>query len=195
MFIVKQPLETLISGNTAEELGITSFHAVNMTQSNTDKGHQETTDTLPETDDPTINTIVRKYSKLFFGIGKCKNRKITLHTKTDAKPCIQPIRPIPFHLRKKIDDTVNDIIKQGVCEESVGPTEWLSNPVIVPKGDGTIRITVDYRNLNKSHINTHSPIPRIEDLRASMNGLEWVQILFKSRLKTGFLSIRVIRAI
>ena len=103
MFIVRQPLETLISGNTAEELDIISFHAINMTQSNSDKGHQETTDTLPETNDTKINAIVRKYSKIFYGIGKCKNRKITLHTKTNAKPCIQPIRPISFHLRKQFD--------------------------------------------------------------------------------------------
>ena len=47
------------------------------------------------------------------------------------------------------------MIKEGVFEEHKGPTEWLSNPVIVPKNDEAIRITVDYRNLNKLLLNVH----------------------------------------
>ena len=61
---------------------------------------------------------------------------------------IQPIRPIPFHLRKKFDAEVDKMIQEEVFEEHKGPTEWLCNPVIISKNDEAIRITVDYRNLN-----------------------------------------------
>ena len=60
-----------------------------------------------------------------------------------------------------------------VCLRSNGPNEWVSNPVIVPKDNGSIRITVDYRYVNKSLVNSHNPTPRIDDLRASMNGCQY----------------------
>ena len=96
----------------------------------------------------------------------------TLHTKDNVKPCIQPIRPIPFHLRKKFNSTVDQMI-EGVFEEYNGQNEWISNPVIVPKDDKSIHIPIDYRNVNKSLINSHSLIPRIDDLQASMNGCQY----------------------
>ena len=96
---------------------------------------------FPITNDTKINNILQKHSKVFSGIGKCKNKIITVHAKENAKPCIQPIRPIPFHLRKKFDSTVQDMIDQGVFEEYSGSAEWISNPVIIPKDDGSIRIS------------------------------------------------------
>ena len=65
------------------------------------------------------------------------------------------------------------MISKGIFEEYNGPNEWISNPVIIPKEDGSLHITVDYRNMNKHLINTHSPIPRIDELRASMNGCRY----------------------
>ena len=133
--------------------------------------HSETNN-VPETNDPIIKELLKEHSEIFNGIGKCKDKVITLHTKENAKPCIQPTRPIPFHLRKKFNFTVDQMI-EGVFEEYNGSNEWISTPVIVPKDDKSIRITIDYRNVNKSLINSHSPIPRIDDLRASMNGSQY----------------------
>ena len=122
IFIVKQNLETLISGETAEQLDIISFNAVNTVQSDNNNDSPK----LPNLNDENIKTIINKHTKVFSGIGKCKDKKITLHLKDSAKPCIQPIRPIPFHLQKKIDAEVDNMIKEGVFEEHKGPTEWLS---------------------------------------------------------------------
>ena len=123
--IVKQNLEVLILSETAELLGIISFNAVNTIQSE-NSGSQK----FPNLNDENIKTILNKHNKFFSGTGKCKDKKIKLHLKDSAKPCIQPIRPIPFHLRKKFDAEVDKMIKEGVFEEHKGPTEWLSNPVI-----------------------------------------------------------------
>ena len=65
------------------------------------------------------------------------------------------------------------MISKGIFDEYNGPNEWISNPVIIPKEDGILRITGDYRNMNKHLINTHCPIPRIDELRASMNGCRY----------------------
>ena len=80
------------------------------------------------------------------------------------------------------------MIEKGVFEEYNGPNEWVSNPVIVPKDDGSIRITVDYRNVNKSLVNSHNPIPRIDDLQASMNGCQYFS---KLDLKQAFFQLPI----
>ena len=78
------------------------------------------------------------------------------------------------------------MISKGIFEEYNRPNEWISNPVIIPKEDGLLRITVDYRNMNKHLINTHCPIPRIDELRASMNGCRYFS---KLDLNQAFFSI------
>ena len=105
IFVVKENLETLLSGRTAETLGIISFHTTN------------TLTELPETNkSPTINPRI----DIFKGIGKYKNKEITLNLKANAKPVIQPIRPIPYHLKEKFDATVDEMVKQGIYDEHSG---------------------------------------------------------------------------
>ena len=118
-------------------------------------------DTLPTTNNEIINKLINTYENIFKGLGKCNSKNIRLHLREDAKPIAQPTRPIPLHLKKRFDDEVQDMISKGVFEEHKGLTEWLSNLMIVPKDDGQLQITVDYRSLNKSLLNTH-------DLWASM---------------------------
>ena len=90
----------------------------------------------PETDNPRIQEIIEKRSKRFFSrIGKSKSKKITLHAKDDVRSAaghIQPERSLPFHLRKKFDETIDKLIAEGVLEEHEGPAEYISNPVLVP---------------------------------------------------------------
>ena len=43
-----------------------------------------------------------------------------------------------YHLRKKFDETIDDMIKQGICEEYTGPVEWLSNPVLITKDEDAL---------------------------------------------------------
>ena len=51
-----------------------------------------------------------------------------------------------------------------------GPVTWLSNPVLVSKADGSMRVTVDLRNLNKALQDTNLPIPRVDDIMLMFTG-------------------------
>ena len=167
IYIVKQPLETLLSGNTAEKLGIISFHTINMIDNSS--SHVD----IPHSDDKIINDILQKFPNVFRGIGMCKYKTIDLHVKENPKPLIQPVRPIPYHLRDKFDEAISEMISYGIFEEYNGPNEWLSNPVIIPKDDNSVRVTIDFRHSNNSLINSHSPIPRIDDLKVAVNGCKF----------------------
>ena len=95
IFVVKENLESLLSGKTAETLGIISFNTINAVTEQQDSNNIHDTDSK-------IDEIVKKYPQVFEGIGKCKNRTIQLHLKDDVRPIIQPMRPIPYHLKKEV---------------------------------------------------------------------------------------------
>ena len=55
--------------------------------------------------------------------------------------------------------------------------------VFVPKSDGTLRLCVDYRDLNKQTIKNKYPLPRIDDL---LDRLNEAQVFSRMDLATGF---------
>ena len=62
------------------------------------------------------------------------------------------------------------MIEQEVIEKHPPnePAQWVSNTVLAPKSDGSIRITLDARNVNKAMLANNHPIPRHEDIKASL---------------------------
>ena len=56
--------------------------------------------------------------------------------------------------------------RAGVIEEHSGPAPWISNIVLAPKEDGSLRVTVDMRQVNKAIKSTNVPIPNVEDIKA-----------------------------
>jgi hypothetical protein len=71
---------------------------------------------------------------------------------------------MPYHLQEQFHTVIKQMEDEGVIEDHVGPVTWISNPVVVPKSDGALRITVDLRHVNKALENTHLPIPRVQDI-------------------------------
>ena len=82
----------------------------------------------------------------------------------------QPIKQRPYKnplaLQSNIDKQINDMLDAGIVSPSSSP--WSSPMVIVPKRDGTHRICIDYRKLNKALVKDSYPLPRIEDIFATL---------------------------
>ena len=64
----------------------------------------------------------------------------------DSPPIKQPARRIPFALRKKAEELVDDMLQKRVIHPSNSP--WASPVVLVAKKNGDTRFCVDYRRLN-----------------------------------------------
>lgn len=56
--------------------------------------------------------------------------------------------------------------------EVISYLEWVSNPVIVPKPDGRIRIYTYFRDVNKACLKDDFPLPNINTLVDNMVGHE-----------------------
>ena len=184
----------LISCTLAESLGIISFNGF-PSQVSAISCHKN--DNQPENNDfeslksktqPSTASILSKYENVFTGLGKLKAHPVHFHLKPNAKPIIQPPRQIPYHLQPAFEKIIHEMERDDVIEQHHGPVTWLANPVLIPKPDGTIRITVDLRGLNQALEDPHLPIPRIEDIMPMFNGKT---IFSKLDLKTAFHQLEI----
>jgi hypothetical protein len=62
-----------------------------------------------------------------------------------------------------IKEEVEKLLKYGFIYH-VPLTEWVSNIVLVPKKQGTIRVCIDYRDLNKACPKENYPTPFIDQI-------------------------------
>ena len=128
--------------------------------------------------------ICEKYADILTGVGKLKNFQLKLHVNKDIKPVAQPVRRLPFGLRDKVDEKLDELLSKDIIEEIPNtPTEWVSPLVVVPKSDGDIRICVDMRKANEAIVRERHPIPTIEEILYDLNGCA---VFGKLNLKWGF---------
>ena len=74
---------------------------------------------------------------------------------------ISPYRMTPTEL-KELKVQIEGLLSQGFIRPSFSP--WGAPVLFVRKKDGTLRLCVDYRQLNKVTIKNKYPLPRIDDL-------------------------------
>jgi hypothetical protein len=89
----------------------------------------------------------------------------------------------------EIKKQVQELLNQGVIRPSTYPCG--SPIVLVPKKDGTWRMCVDFRALNKIMVKNRYPLPRIDDL---LDQLKNAVIFTKLDLRSGYHQIRIVES-
>jgi hypothetical protein len=67
-----------------------------------------------------------------------------------------------MHELKELQMKLEELLKKAYICPSVSP--WGAPILFVKKKDGTLRLCIDFRQLNKSTIKNKYPLPRIDDL-------------------------------
>ena len=158
-YILDAKVETLLSGAVSEELGIITMHP-------TGSNKEARTSRISGMK----SRIMAKYPTIFQGTGTLRNYKVKFYVDEEVPPVYQPARPIPFHLRSKMDKELETMEREDVIEPHNGPAPWVSNVVMTPKDDGGLRITIDMRQANKAIKKTNLPIPRPEEISSQLSG-------------------------
>ena len=60
---------------------------------------------------------------------------------------------------QEIEKQLEEMLRNGIIEPSVSP--WASSIVLFTKADNTLRLCIDYRNLNKATIIDSYPLPHM----------------------------------
>ena len=129
------------------------------------------------------NKLKQQYPDVFEGVGKLKNKQISLDIDPTVKPVAQPYRRIPFNLREKVQDKTTELLDLGIIEPVEGPAPWVNPVVIVPKNNGEIRLCIDMRQANQAIMRRRYPIPTVDEVLHTMNGSK---VFSKLDLKWGY---------
>ena len=83
---------------------------------------------------------------------------------------------------------LHEILDKGFIRPSVSP--WGAHVLFVKKKDGTLRMCIDYRKINKVTVKNKYMLPRIEDLFDQLKG---ASVFSKIDLQSGYYQLRVKR--
>jgi len=108
----------------------------------------------------------------------------------DLLPDTQPISIPPYGMvpaeLKELKEKLKDLLDKGFIQPSISP--WGALVLFVQKKDGSLRMCIDYRQLNKVTINNKYPLLRIGDLFDQLQGVNYFSTI---DLCSGYHQLRV----
>jgi hypothetical protein len=81
---------------------------------------------------------------------------------------------------------LEELLKKGYIHPSVSC--WGALVLFVKKSDGTLRLCIDFKQLNKVNLKNKYPLPRIDDL---FDNLKDAKIFSKIDLKSRYHQVRI----
>ncbi|GJS14295.1 putative reverse transcriptase domain-containing protein [Tanacetum coccineum] len=108
----------------------------------------------------------------------------------DLIPGAAPVARAPYRLApsemKELSDQLQELSDKGFIRPSSSP--WGAPVLFVKKKDGSFRMCIDYRELNKLTVKNRYPLPRIDDLFDQLQGSN---VYSKIDLRSGYHQLRV----
>ena len=135
----------------------------------------------------TKEDVLRKYPDVFEGLGEL-GEPLYLEVDDTVKPVQISPKRIPEALRKPLKDHLSDLEEQGIIQQVVEATEWVSSIVVKRKSNGKIRLCLDPQPLNKAQERCHYPIPTIKEV---LPGLTNAKVFSKVDCKNGNWQIKL----
>jgi hypothetical protein len=87
---------------------------------------------------------------------------------------------------KELKIQLQELLDKEYIRSSVSP--WGAPVVLLKNKDGTLRLCIDYRQLNKMTIKKKYPLPRINDMFDQVGG---AKIFSKLDLRSGYHQVRI----
>ena len=108
----------------------------------------------------------------------------------DLQPGVDPISRAPYRMAPvemaELKNQLQELLEKGFIRPSVSP--WGAPVLFVKKKDGSLRLCIDYRELNKVTVKNRYPLPRIDDL---LDQLQGASVFSKIDLQSGYHQMRV----
>ncbi|KAL0555989.1 hypothetical protein IC582_004492 [Cucumis melo] len=130
-------------------------------------------------------SVVKEFLDVFLddlsGLPLDREIEFTIELLLGTTPISQaPYRMAPSEL-KELKMRLQELVDKGYIRSSVSP--WGAPVLFVKKKDGTLRLCIDYRQLNKVTIRNKYPLPHIDDLFDQLKG---ATLFSKIDLRSGY---------
>ena len=169
-----------------EEKEVSSVEQVDANE-NTEEDFEETR--VPEEFRDRVLQLVRQNPTLFAKkdcqLGHTDTVKMRIITNDHLPIKHRPYRA-PLTRRVVIDKAINEMLEAGVIERSRSP--WAFPLVVVAKKDGSERMCVDFRFLNKKVRPVSHPLPLIDDTLSMLGKAKYFTTL---DLKSGYWQVKL----
>ncbi|KAA0067484.1 ty3-gypsy retrotransposon protein [Cucumis melo var. makuwa] len=108
----------------------------------------------------------------------------------ELEPGTAPISRAPYRMApaelKELKVQLQELLDKGFIRPSVSP--WGAPVLFLKKKDGSMRLCIDYRELNKVTVKNRYPLPRIDDLFDQLQG---ATVFSKIDLRSGYHQLRI----
>nr|GEU62580.1 putative reverse transcriptase domain-containing protein [Tanacetum cinerariifolium] len=117
-------------------------------------------------------SIVRDFPEVFPKdfLGLPPTRQVEFQI--DLMPGAAPVARVPYRLAlfemKELSEQLQELFDKCFIRPSSSP--WGASVLFVENKDGSFRMCIDYRGLNKLTVKNHYPLPRIDDLFDQLQG-------------------------
>ncbi|EYC04907.1 hypothetical protein Y032_0085g1856 [Ancylostoma ceylanicum] len=125
-----------------------------------------------------LEQLVREKNDVFAVEDKELTQTNLVHHEIDTgntRPIRQRTRPVPLGARAEFKEILKGLLERGIVEKS--SSDWASPVVLVRKKDGTLRLCVDHRELNKHTKQDAYPLPSIDSMLQSLQGKRFFSTL------------------
>ena len=134
--------------------------------------------------------VVREFPDVFpddiAGLPPDREVEFTIDLIPGTEPIsIPPYRMAPAELRE-LKAQLEELLNKGFIRPSISP--WGAPVLFVKKKDGSLRLCIDYRQLNRVTIRNQYPLPRIDELFDQLQGS---RVYSKIDLRSGYHRLRV----
>ncbi|GJW76443.1 putative reverse transcriptase domain-containing protein [Tanacetum coccineum] len=135
-------------------------------------------------------SVVREFADVFPdelpGLPPAREIEFGIELIPGAEPISKaPYRMAPVEL-KELKEQLQEMLENGFIRPSVSP--WGAPVLFVKKKDGSMRLCIDYRELNRITIRNRYPLSRIDDLFDQLQGAKYFS---KIDLRSGYHQLRV----
>jgi len=134
--------------------------------------------------------VVREYPDVFPKElpGLPPNREVEFSI--DLLPGTRPISKAPYRMApagmKELKEQLEELLDLGFVRPSV--SLWGAPVLFVKKKDGSMRLYISYRELNKVNIKNRYPLSRIDDLFDQLQG---ASVFFKIDLRSEYYQLKI----
>nr|GEW44184.1 putative reverse transcriptase domain-containing protein [Tanacetum cinerariifolium] len=124
------------------------------------------------------------------GTASKEKRVEDVEFRIDLIPGATPVARAPYRLApsglKELSEKLKELSEKDFIRPSSSP--WGASVLFVKKKDGSFRMCIDYRELNKLTIKNKYPLPRIDDLFDQLQGSG---VYSKIDLRSGYHQLRI----
>ena len=136
---------------------------------------------------PVVNEFFDVFPEDLLGLPPDRETEFKIELSPGTEPIsIAPYRMAPAKL-KELKVQMEELLSKGFVKISTSP--WGAPVLFVKKKDGSLRLGINYRQLNKVTIRNQYPLPRIDDLFDQLQG---AMVFSKIDLRSGYHQLKCV---